>query len=424
MRIGKITQPLVIQTYRQPLSVVLNIQHDDPLNQIVDLVNGVYKPDRTNTPLVLTPVLSAVDAESGRNVTLDIGTYSVKWYLETYVATSSGSINSGSLSGQLTPDASRLAMQAVRTDVEQMLSRDVYVLHSTDENHPYALVVAENGNAESPKTYVCVVTYTDTNTSGTYTIEKTVRLTAVNCADDTYDVRIVGPQTVRYDPLSEDDTVTFTAQAFLGRKEIESGVVYLWKADGVVIGSSGDEYLGYVSGQGTATLTVKARFSKRTVFTVSIGLGDSLNDIEDNGTYDLKPGVATATLCWKQPRLRGSVLPLGGQAVRSTSLPVKTLRLMLRHNGVDLTDATRLSMLRVKWEGVPTAGGNSVVTLGYGMEVDVRVSALTSNTFINGASVSPNVSILGPEQALVQGTSTIVTTVGGVQKIVTGRVFE
>jgi hypothetical protein len=73
-----ISQPTVISTTLVPLSDYFDIVASDAIEQWYYVNTGEYKPDRTETPLILTPIIKAVDEDTGIAYTPTLAP--VKWY--------------------------------------------------------------------------------------------------------------------------------------------------------------------------------------------------------------------------------------------------------------------------------------------------------------------------------------------------------
>lgn len=411
MKIGRISKPVVISTTHQPISVMVSVEQVGaaPLTQSVNQVSNEWDPDRTLNPLVLNPVVSACDPETGHPVLL---TPTISWQLARYN----------------------------KDGGEQR----VLITAAYDPSNPvdYAvtqfnqLVVRRNVSPGNPVVIVLSVAYTDPTSGRRLKKEEYVTLSSANSPDPTYTVEILTENVVRYNPLDGDFLAddpsdagsAFTFKAVVRRNgEICTDNVYIewWASSALspdIIMPINDEesiigyeytkdHPGYVMGQGGSTLMWDARFDKKTTIQVLV--------FKDAMSLDEEVCSEVRTLIWDSPKVKGDVLPLNGRAVRPEDQS-KSFRLMLRTRTNDLSDAATRDMFQTVWKREDTNGRNQA-TIGTGREVTVTAESLR-RTGNGGVLVMPEVTMRGPlEQVVVNGVDVVMVVPEGGTPEVDGR---
>ena len=403
MKIGRISKPVVISTTHQPISVMVSVEQVGaaPLTQSVNQVSNEWNPDRTLNPLVLNPVVSACDPETGRTVLL---TPTISWKLARY-------------------DKDGKEKWALITAAYDPSNPVDYAVTQSNQ-----LVVRRNVSPDNPVVIVLGVAYTDPTSGRRLNKEEYVTLSSSNSPDPTYTVEILTENVVRYNPLDGDFLADdpseagseFTFKAVVRRNgEICTDDVYIeWWASSVLSpdsimpindeeGSIGYEYIkdhpGYVMGQGGPNLKWDARFDKKTTIQVLV--------FKDAMSLDEEVCSAVRTLIWDSPKVKGDVLPLNGRAVRPEDQS-KSFRLMLRTRTNDLSDAATRNMFQTVWKREDTNGRNQA-TIGTGREVTVTAESLR-RTGNGGVLVMPEVTMRGPlEQIVVNGSNVVLYSPNG-----------
>lgn len=398
MKIGRISKPVVISTTHQPISVMVSVEQVGaaPLTQSVNQVSNEWDPDRTLNPLVLNPVVSACDPETGHAVLL---TPTIAWFLARY--------------NKATGEEQRVLVTAAYDPSNPV---DFSVTQSNQ------LVVRRNVSPDNPVVIVLGVAYTDPTSGRRLKKEEYVTLSSANSPDPTYTVEILTENVVRYNPL-DGDFLAETAKSAGSEVKFKAvvrrnGIICTnevdieWWASDVLNpdtlipindeeAMAGYEYTrehpGYIVGQYESTLKWDARYDKKTIIKVLVFANST-------GGYRYVCSDVR-TLIWDSPKVKGDVLPLNGRAVRPEDQS-KSFRLMLRTRTNDLSDATTRDMFQTVWKREDTNGRNQA-TIGTGREVTVTAESLR-RTGNGGVLVMPEVTMRGPlEQVVVNGSDVV-----------------
>lgn len=405
MKIGRISKPVVISTSHQPISALLSVTQvgASPLTQSVNQTENEWEPDRTISPLTLSPMLTAVDTESGQSVTLNP---TFMWYHVTY--------------------------KLGRDGGTEILTLITQAYDSTP--HDYAidnngnLIVRKNVSPNSPVTLLLRASYTDPHSGRPITKDEYVLLTSVNKPNDKYTVEILTENVVKYNPLDGDfladdpkdagSEFNFTAVV---RKngEICTDEVYIeWWASSALYPDTmlmisdeeamiGYEYTrdhpGYMVGQGGSTLKWDARYDKKTKIQAYVFHSA---DSDENPLC-----TAVRTIIWDIPKVKGDILPLNGRAIRYGDKN-KKFRLMLRTRTNDIDSSKAGDMFQTVWKREDTNGQNKA-TIGYGQEVEVTADSLR-RFGNNGVLIMPEVTMRGQlEQIVIDGVDVVLYSPSG-----------
>lgn len=410
MKIGRISKPVVISTSHQPISALLSVTQvgASPLTQSVNQTENEWEPDRTISPLTLSPMLTAVDTESGQSVTLNP---TFMWYHVTYKMGRDGN-----------------------TEILTLITQ---AYDSTP--HDYAidrngnLIVRKNVSPNSPVTLLLRASYTDPNSGRPTTKDEYVLLTSVNKPNDKYTVEILTENVVKYNPLDGDflaDTAKdagaeFNFKAVVRKNgEISTDYFYIeWWASSPLDPDNGmwcieDEesmaghetvrwHPGYITGQQNSSLKWDARYDKKTKIQVFV-----YRTSEDESEKEGEPlCTATRTLIWDIPKVKGDILPLNGRAIRYGDKN-KKFRLMLRTRTNDIDSSKASDMFKTVWKREDTNGQNKA-TIGYGQEVEVTADSLR-RLGNNGVLIMPEVTMRGQlEQIVIDGVDVVLYSPSG-----------
>lgn len=377
MAILNTLEPLVLTTQRTPLIVALSIdQNGQPLQQLVDITSSEnkYFPSRDTTPLVLTPVLTAVDPETKESLTPNINVY---WFV---------SVNGGEETLITNTDPTQ-------ADTLDQSPTDGFTLDGNE------LIVTRNVPSTTPVQVRCEGMFTDVSRNETYTVGNQFLLCSENSPEQHYTVDILTPATVKYDPLRDDSsTRVFTAEVRRGDALITSGIRFFWYFDEVLVDPAADDCpLCYVSGQGSAVLTLDADYVDKVA--VSVRIADSTT-----ATLPNQPCLAVRTLMWDWPRIDGSVYSANGNAVRQ-DMEMMTFEAMLKARSVDLpTDKKKY--FRIGWRRKATTS-STVTTCGNGWVRELPASDLRQSGNVNSV-VYAVADTLGAYHAVASGSNVIV----------------
>jgi len=331
-KIENAAPPVVITTVRTPLTGSLSIDTGGAsLSQVYDAINGTWAPvDRRSTPLVLAPVISLTDPDTGQSVPLaDMQNVDIKWYVD----------------GSTTPVTSRTPSD----DYHQQTDDDTATGTPTG-----SLVVRRNIGPEDQYAVdiLCELSCTDGSRAELYKFDAAVMLTAENKVQDMITVAMENPATMTYNPILQHAASqrTFKAVAYNGSDPLAAArVKYFWYLDDDLIDGN---TIGYVSGQNTDTLVLDAEYLDNVLVNVRIATvpdGTPAASI----TAPNHPARAEATLLWQWPKL--DVLPysMNGEAIKDASRP-KTFRPIVQAYGKDVDESLWSRYFRFNWYTQPT----------------------------------------------------------------------
>ena len=312
---------VVISTQRTPLTGSLTISSGgSSLSQVYDVIWGTYEPeDRKVFPLVLTPIISITDPDTGQAVPLtDLSQVELRWYVG-----------------------------ASAVYITSRNPGDDYYLQTVNDTPTGALVVRHNVN-ESDKYAVpvrCELSCTDSSRNEIYKFSSAVLLSSEIKAHDILSVSLQNPKVVTYNPIFEDNSQkTFKAVVQIGSEIVSSDrIKFFWYANDVLIG---DDMLGYVSGQHTDTLVLDAEFLDNTLIKVRISTNTS-------GSNPNNPAKAESTLLWQWPKIDAIPYSMSGEAIK-TSNDKKRFGTIIQAYGHDIPESKADRYFRVNWYTQPT----------------------------------------------------------------------
>lgn len=359
-------RPVVITTIRTPLTGSLSVSGGGgALTQVYDALYNSYEPvDRRDTPLVLTPVASITDPDTGQIVPLsNLSSVEFKWF----VGTSTTPVTSRTPSDEY-------YLQTNDGTATGTLTGALVVRHNVGPNDNFAVPI------------MCELSCTDNSRSEVYKFNAAVFLTTEEKVQDTLDIQFGNPNTVTYDPIAEN-----SSQKVFKAKVYNNGVLvpttnltFFWYIDNVLINPT--EEFGYISGQGTDTLTLDAEYYDNVVIGVRIAL-------HTNAASPNHPVKAECTLIWNWPRIQGIPYAMSGQGIKLAT-DDKRFGVIAQAYSKDIPAAKRARYLRFNFYTKPTdtnikkdqGWGDEVVVKGTdlfktdGTHVDVGVDLYTVGT--------------------------------------------
>ena len=390
---------------------------DRPLSQFYYRgTTEVWKPNRTEAPLTLRAKVTVVDPDTRKQYTPTITT--VKWYIN-----------------KKDTDTSQTAESSVPMIVSTGASWYMVNNNTDSSGHNYAniskdLRVRKNvppqtASNDEAITILAYIQYTDPRTGGALFAMSTVLLSTDLDADGKYDVHILTPKIVEFDPFREvaatpvepnyaevysasaplSAHMTLKARAYYGEEVLTSGIYFEWYAVDLTLNTpeqkidtenvSGEVWFPcYVSGQGTDTLVINPMFA------------DNLTIIcRMRRTTDqaLKPCRDTITFAWKIPDISAEPYTKQGSSVRDSS-PDKVFGII--YNAKDygtLTDAMADIHFRVKWyKRVPNGAYSE---LGMGREILVSANELKDSTVMS-KNIMQETYLLSQYKACIENNST------------------
>lgn len=328
-KINNIGAPTVITTRRTALitSFTIEVVAGGTLSQAMDnTLNPIlWLPDRTVTPLILAPVFDAYDSETLASLS---NTASYKWYVQKVQ-----SWNASTQEGEV---------------IETLTAADGYYLERQNNQLTGRLVVTKNVDFQSPIVIICQVSYTDSAHSTIFTDETSVMLTTENKPEDFYDVNMIATSPIRFNPFSDltdtptPSTKTIKAVVAKGKYQLTqqqlSNIKFFWYLEDVLLSAN---VMGYVSGQGTDTLTVDAEYIDKGNIKVKIADSQSAS----------APNLTTSDerlLSWDIPKIEVDPYCTAGSAVKNAE-GEKVFHALVRINGKDVAEAKWKDYLLLRW---------------------------------------------------------------------------
>jgi hypothetical protein len=166
---------------------------------------------------------------------------------------------------------------------------------------------------------------------------------------------------------------------------------YFWYINGVLIDDSQVENTpGYISGQGTDTLTVDADWSVVMIVRVVLGLQE-----EGQQSPKILKCFDERTLYWDIPKITASPYCTAGSTVAVDDAH-KSFEAIVQVKGIDLGTTKRSDLVRLEWTSKNT--DESTETLrGWGDKMRMAKSDLYFGNTKN-VQVTPNIYICGPKE--------------------------
>lgn len=374
------TQPLGVQTLFAPLTAMLNLNYQASvgLHQWYYGTARAYSPDHAITPLIIVPEITVHDPDTKRTYTPTVT--SVVWRV-------------------IGIDGSYSDYTAQDTAADFSVSPNGTI--TIRKNFPYT---------DAP-TLQCTVTYRDDRDGTNYTKIETLALSTSLSSEEVYSIQILNNRKW-WNPLGSDSPeITFTALARLGEEDVTEHVKFFWyyihNGAEVLVDDAGDPSLGYVSGQGTATLTVDARYEAEDIeYHVRIA-----SDWTDDGGTEHAASTATApnvdnvyaraTTRWNVGNVKGETFSPNGDTVRN-SIEKHRFFVKYRQNGVDIDESIARERIVNSWamQRVSAAGVPSLTDLGTGEYVEVMDSEM-----VNGSGYPTTIIAEGSIKSPIRGLS-------------------
>lgn len=345
-----ISEPAVIDTDLTPLSDKFQLEPSDSVEQWVYGNDNTYSPNRTQTPLILTPVISVVDMDSGTAYTPAIS--NVHYYVLEY--------NASTFQWE----------ETLVSTVSPGTDADYYILENTNK-----LVVRKNVSPTSGVTIRCEAYYVDPRDANvTYHVEDSVMLSANQDATAIYPVIDVREQkTTEYNPFTDASSqFSFHASASIDGSDVSAATLFQWYAV-----SAGTEVLidtlpCYVSGQGTATLVVDAMYAEDLTIVLRA---------KADAQAPLYPCKVFRSLMWFIPKIDAKSVCTNGAAVRNSGGSLMHFECLLKMRGRDLTDDMR-KHLAFKWiaKKINPANPSDGDLVGWSPTIDMTNAQLINTT--------------------------------------------
>lgn len=330
-----------------------------------------WKPNRTLTPLVVTPVLTAVDPDSQEQFTpvFQNVTWTELLTKETYGQNEVPSRTIGDTAGSL------LADYTVAADG--------------------TLTVRRNVRYDESVSLRCDIIYTDPRTGRNYTETQTLPLACSLESDEVYGVSIAQP-TRRWNPLSGSSSrFTFVASATLGSTDATSSVKFFWyyviNNQEVLVDDTSNPCAAYVSGQGTSTLVVDADYESDAL-TFVVRIAPSLS-----AAAPTEPCRDHCSVIWDLPEIKEIYSTPKGRVAR-TSMDEMAFSVRYHAENEDISDAVSRERIIKRWflrRRNGTTGNTDETTVIYNETATVKASSLLTSDGSH-AFVGAEGFILGP----------------------------
>jgi len=332
-----------------------------------------WKPNRTLTPLVVKPVLIAVDPDTQELLTPVF--QNVTWE-EVFTEDNSD------------PEDTATIYWTIGSTTGSLRSEYTVASDGT-------LTVRRNVEPEESVSLRCTVIWTDPRTGTNYTETKTLPLACSLESDEVYGVSIAQP-TRRWNPLSGTSSrFTFVAAATLGPTDVTSSVKFFWyyvtNGQEVLVDDAGNPCAAYVSGQGTSTLVVDADYEGDALAFV-VRIAPSLSAISPT-----EPCRDHCSVAWDLPEIEEIYATPKGRVARPSTDEL-TFAVRYQAENQDISDAVSRQRIVKRWfmrRRNSTTGNTDESTLIYNETATVKASALMTNGDVH-AFVGAEGFILGP----------------------------
>lgn len=351
------------------------------LEQWYYVTAGLWSPNRRTVPLTLRPTVNVTDPDTGRAYTPTL-TGSL-WYYRTHGASSWTQITN--------------TTESADAPFTKKSNHDLVVRANFTAEIRCDLVYADprNGLSVNTTVYATIITNED--------------------SDSVYNVHITtDAEGYEFSPLTEDSSLkTLHAHATLGESNVSSQVLFQWytlqNGQETLIGTDDP---AYVSGQGTATLTINALFAEK--FPVILRM-------KRNSNADLEPCRDHIAIVWRIPNVSGEVYSPQGAAVKpDTGGQMEFLPIYHTSQGT-LPDQKVRENLRIKWSRRNSAGAFS--TVGWGFNNLQQVNDLRTNGQTS-TLMQAEAYLRGPYRQVVSGNKGVTITIDGTTYNVVEREIE
>lgn len=352
------SQPVVINTELSPLDDSFYLEPSGQTEQWYYDNSGSYAPNRSTTPLTLTPMLSAFDTESRRTYTPQFNS-TPQWFVTEYNGT-----------------------EYEETEITATADgQNVYYY-----KYGNTLKVKKNVSYTHAVQIRCLAVYTDPRDSGlTHSVEATVTLSTNRDASVIYPtLEITNPSARAFNPLTDSTTTfTFNAKAMKGNTDVTSSVYLVWYAIVNNVEVLADTLDWYVSGQNTSTLTVDAMYGEEITVV--------LKAKESSSAATLYPSRSQASVLWNIPDVDTNVISYEGAAVRTTTQKMTFGTVVNVHKDV-LSEEMKNTHLRFNWK-LRKSNLTTVQDMGWGNEITIDASAIRN---VNGSQNSQGSTTIYP----------------------------
>lgn len=399
------SQSLGVNTLFTPLSVTMSMEN---VSGVADrqwyYANATaWSPDYSLTPLMLRPIVNAVNPEDGTSFTPPI--QNVTW-VETLP---DGTVTSFTAE-------SGVAGYSVAADGTLTMTKNVPALLAG-------------------LTLTCIVTYADTRRGLNEKVEQTITVALDVSADETYKISLK-PSHQYYNPLDASDNPVkyINATAFLGESDVTADVKFFWyyvnNGAEVAVDDTANPLLAFVGYDQQAwtedgetvtpvnhrQLVVNADYDTENL-TLVCRIGSGMTA----ATPDVEHVSRRATVRWRIPAVRGFVDVKNGDTAR-LEIARHQFGAVFRQGGRDISDDTSRQRIIKTWRLKNTTTGATTL-LGTGHTIDVPEGML-----YNGNGVQMNVecegAIVSPLMRVVDDVTGAVVVDDVTGAIVVGRTTE
>lgn len=333
----------IISSSNTPLEVSLTLKVESgTLTQAQDVTKNLWIPDRNIEAMSISPVLSVYDHDAKSTVEIS-PVYT--WFVNGVIVPSTN-----------TP------------------SQDYYIQNGK-------LWFRKNTSYLSPDVIRCSAMYADNLRLTSLTSDAELLLTTENKPEAIYTVDIEAAHSIIFHPFTEESTQrTVNAIAQYGDTILNNEVKYFWYIDGELITN---EMVGYISGQGTKSITLNLDFFKDVTLSVKIGVikyqdGEQVIPTEPNQETE-----AQRLITWDYENVELLPIGRGGSAMRASS-GEKYFEAILRVNGKDVSNERREKYTRTRWTTHDTnADATNVVDKGWSPDLILTKEDLYRSSAVN-----------------------------------------
>ena len=357
--------PLNVQTLYSPLSdmITLEILGNVGIRQWYYAGDDSYSPDYSLTPLQVRPVVMVYDSDTGTS------------YKPTYTS---------------------VVWKVIEHDGSAVsyVSEDPSADYSV-ENDGYGTLTVRKNYQANPPVLECTVVYQDSRSGEANTITATLQLFATTTSDSGYSLKI--QQNRRWwNPLSNEGSPinTFTATVYNGMNVMSTGIKYFWyylhNGQEVLVNHASDPCLAYVSGQGTASLTVNMDYEAEDVeylLRIAVDWTDASGNTHpaSEATAPNIQAVARAVTRWRLALIKGRVYSINGDTTRD-SIMRHGFGIIYQQQGEDLDENRAKEFICNDWvlqQVVRNASTGALTTtrtaIGSGPAMEVMERDLANN---------------------------------------------
>lgn len=345
-------QPQTVTTSFTPLNSTFRlVEQGGSLSQFYYTNANVYIPNRATTPMMLAPKLYVIDPDQV--------------------------ISNGDKSSQLTV---------------QWFENNAVI--STNSNYTVnadgTLTVMKNVLPSAPVTISCKATFTDTRNGVQIIFEDSVILKSYSKSDENVTISLDKDVACLYNPIKDSKTIEINASLKLGANDVPTAnAAYWWY---IVTGNTEalitETDAAYVSGQGTAKLTLNAEMIDKLQVKVK---GAYYDGVKPSSPVDTKIAAGT-TVKWSMPgTVSARVESPNGEALRA-NMSSMTFKVIIYDNTQEITNAA--SLFSVRWYRKSTGAGGKAIEVGSGLSVTIPAAELRGSNGVH-MEVWPEIADLG-----------------------------